>query len=154
MNIYGEKLKKYIKENKIECEYLCFERTCHTVKDSARAANTSVENIVKNICMIDEGSKAIVAVLKGDSSVDLSKVSNLLNSDVRLAKSDEVLRKTGYPAGGVPSFGFSATFLIDQEVMELAVVYTGAGADNCLVKITPSELHKANKGILAPIRKS
>jgi hypothetical protein len=37
--------------------------------------------------------------------------------------------------------------------MKLEIVHTGAGAENCLLKISPSELHKANKGILAEIGK-
>lgn len=153
MDAYGEKVRRYIREKEIVCEFLCFKQTCHTVEDSAKAANTSAENIVKNVCMISREDKTVVAVIKGDAKVDMKKVSMLLGSAVRLAKGDEVLERTGYLAGGVPSFGFDAIFLIDQKVMKREIIYTGAGAENCLLKISPSELHKANKGILAQIGK-
>jgi prolyl-tRNA editing enzyme YbaK/EbsC (Cys-tRNA(Pro) deacylase) len=150
MNQYEEKLKRYINDNNIKCEYLCFDKSCHTVEDSAKTANTSRENIVKNICLIDSNARIIVAILKGNDRVSLSRIARALNIPTpRFATNEEVILKTGYPVGGVPSFGFDAVFLIDQKVMEKKMIYTGAGSENCLVKISPYELQKANKGLLA-----
>jgi prolyl-tRNA editing enzyme YbaK/EbsC (Cys-tRNA(Pro) deacylase) len=70
-----------------------------------------------------------------------------------LANAEEILKGTGYPAGGVPSFGYDAIFLVDPRITELTYVYTGGGSPNSLIKISVLELLKANKGTVVRIRK-
>ncbi|MEW9502460.1 YbaK/EbsC family protein [Jeotgalibacillus marinus] len=70
-----------------------------------------------------------------------------------LANEEQVLNGTGYPAGGVPSFGFDAVFLIDPKVIELEYVYTGGGSPNSLVKVNVKELLEINNGIVVRVRK-
>jgi prolyl-tRNA editing enzyme YbaK/EbsC (Cys-tRNA(Pro) deacylase) len=72
---------------------------------------------------------------------------------VRTASPAEVLARTGYPAGGTPSFGYEAIFLIDPKVMEKEKVYTGGGSENSLLLIFPPELQRANQGRIVRIRK-
>ena len=66
---------------------------------------------------------------------------------------EEILKKTGYPCGGTPSFGYNAEFLIDPKVMEKEIVYTGGGSENSLVKILTKELQKSNNGKIVRVRK-
>jgi prolyl-tRNA editing enzyme YbaK/EbsC (Cys-tRNA(Pro) deacylase) len=73
--------------------------------------------------------------------------------EVRIARPDEILGKTGYPCGGTPSYGYEARFLIDERVLQKEVVYTGGGSVNSLVKIKSSELVKVNRGQAVRIRK-
>ena len=44
MDPYEEKLKKFIEENKIRCEHLHFEQSCHSVEDAMRASGASRED--------------------------------------------------------------------------------------------------------------
>jgi prolyl-tRNA editing enzyme YbaK/EbsC (Cys-tRNA(Pro) deacylase) len=69
-----------------------------------------------------------------------------------MMNAEQILERTGYPCGGVPSFGFNATFLIDKKVMEKEFVYTSGGSENSLIRISAKELQKANMGIVADIR--
>ncbi len=154
MKEYEQKLQKYIKENNIECEYLEFEQSCHSVLEAARAAKVEPDDCVKNICLIDSEGKLIVAIVKGDDRVSTSRVGKALNtSRPRIATPEEILEKTGYPCGGTPSFGYLAEFLIDPVVMEKEIILSGGGSEYTLVKITPPELQKANKGRVIKIRK-
>jgi len=41
MNIYEEKLKNFLKTNKIQAQHLSFNKYCHSVKDAAIAANVN-----------------------------------------------------------------------------------------------------------------
>jgi len=151
---YSQKMKQYIDSNSINAEHLEFEQSCHTVEDAANAVNGSVDEIIKNICMIDQNDQLIVAIVKGEDRVSTSRVGKALNMErPRMANADEILNKTGYPAGGVPSFGFDATFLIDPKVTEQEYIYTGGGTPNSLVKISVEELIKVNKGTVVRIRK-
>lgn len=104
--------------------------------------------------MIDENGNLIIAIVKGKDRASTTKIGEFLNIvPPRIATPEEILEKTGYPCGGVPSFGYSAQFLIDPEVMEMNIVYTGGGSPNSLVKISTATLQNANKCIIAKVRK-
>lgn len=154
MNPYEEKIKKYIKDNNIKAEHLSFETSCHSVEEAVQAVNASAEDFVKNICLIDNEGNLIVAIVKGENRASTSKISRQLGIErPRTANLQEILQKTGFTCGGVPSFGYSATFLVDPKVMEKEVVYSGGGSEKSLIKISPQELLKANQGQVIKIRK-
>ncbi|MDD4239439.1 MAG: YbaK/EbsC family protein [Desulfotomaculaceae bacterium] len=154
MNNYEQKLSIFMTQHNIKGEHMTFEKSCHSVQEASEAANASPKDFVKNICMLDDDGNLIVAIVKGEDRVSSSKVAKTLNiSPPRTATVDEILQKTGFPCGGVPSFGYKATFLIDLKVMDKNLVYTGGGSEFSLVKIDPIELHKANSAHIVKIRK-
>jgi len=130
MNEFEEKIKKFIQDNNIEAEHLSFKQSCHSVEEAARAANVTREDFIKNICLIDSQGNLIVAIVKGEDKASMKRVAKALNIEKpRLATPEEILEKTGYPCGGVSSFGYQAKFLIDPRVMEKEIVYTGGGSE-------------------------
>ncbi len=154
MKEYEQKLKQYIKDNNIKCEYLEFDQSCHSVLEAADAAGVEPDDCVKNICLIDSEGNLIVAIVKGDDRVSTSRVGKALNiGRPRIATPDEILEKTGYPCGGTPSFGYTALFIVDPVIMEKEIVLSGGGSEYSLVTIAPSELQRANKGKVLKIRK-
>ena len=154
MKVYEEKLKNYIIENSIQAEQLVFNESCHSVEEAANVVGTSPDDFVKNICMIDNDDNLIVAIVKGEHRASTSRVGKALNIDApRTANESEIIEKTGFPCGGVPSFGYKATFIIDPKVMEKEFVYTGGGSPYSLVKIATKELQKINSGLILRIRK-
>jgi len=154
MRIHEEKIKHYMQEKDIRGEHLTFETSCHSVEEAARTVNAEPEDLVKNICLIDSEDHLIVAIVKGEDRVSTKKIGKALEIDrPKTANPQEIINKTGYICGGVPSFGYSATFLIDPRVMEKEVVYSGGGSENSLIKISPTELQKANQGKIIRIRK-
>ncbi len=154
MDPYELKLTDYIKYHRIQAELLRFDQSCHSVAEAAQAVGTSPENLVKNICLVERENNLIVAIVKGEDKVDPSAIGTILNiKPPRTATPAEILEKTGYPCGGVPSFGYSARFLIDPKVLEKEFVYTGGGSPTALVKIATTELIKANQGEIVKIRR-
>lgn len=154
MKQYEEKLKHYLLGHNIEAEQIRFEESCHSVRAAAAAAGATPEDLVKNICLLDEQDNLIIAIVKGEDKVSVSRVEKALNIvSPRMAGEKEILKKTGYPCGGVPSFGYKGAFLIDPKVMEKEIVYTGGGSSQALVRMTSRELQKANNGLLVRIRK-
>ncbi|MGI6575752.1 MAG: YbaK/EbsC family protein [bacterium] len=154
MQHYEEKLKKYILVNNLEAEQLLFNQSCHSVQEAATAAGVTPEDFVKNICMVTDEGNLIVAIVKGEDRVSTSRVGKALQiARPRIATESEILTKTGFPCGGVPSFGYQATFIIDPKVMEKEIVYTGGGSPNSLVRIATAELLRTTNGLLFRIRK-
>lgn len=152
--LYESKLKKYIAENDISCEHLVFNASCHSVADAARAANAQSSDFVKNICFIDDAERIIVAIVKGEDRVSSTRLKKQFNLDaLESASPDDILRYTGYPCGGTPSFGFEATFIIDPKVLEREYIYTGGGSERALVKIATDVLKNVNGAIVERVRK-
>jgi len=154
MNEYEKKLKMHIDENNVDCEHLVFEKSCHSVEEAAETAGASPEDFVKNICMSDSQGNIIVAIVKGEDRAGSKRVAKALGIErPKTALPENILEKTGYPVGGVPSFGYEAVFVVDERVMEKDFVYTGGGSPNSLVKINTAELLSANGGVVARVRK-
>lgn len=154
LNTYEENLIKYIENNNIQATHLIFNESCHSAEEAAKAANVEVENIVKSICFVDKNNDLIVAILSGNDKLSVPNVKNALNIPrPRTATEEEILEKTGYVCGGVPSLGYEAKFLIDEKVMEKDEILMGGGSPRSLVKISPKELIRMNNGIIAKITK-
>ncbi len=154
MKEFEKKLQEYIKNNDIDAQHLVFEQSCHSVAEAAQAVNGSPEDFVKNICLVTPDDQLVVAIVKGEDRVDLAKVGEVVGVEkVKRAKPNQVLEKSGYPCGGVPSFGYEAIFLIDERVMLRDIVYTGGGSDVSLCSATPHELVRANAGKIVAIAK-
>ncbi|HYX50324.1 MAG TPA: YbaK/EbsC family protein [Ktedonobacteraceae bacterium] len=154
MKTYEQRLRIYLEEQHIQAEHLSLDQPCHSVAEAALAVNASPQELVKNICLLDRDDQLITAIVKGEDRVSVSRIAKTLQRDgLRLATPEEILRKTGYPCGGTPSFGYPAMFLIDPKVMEREIIYTGGGSETSLVKISTQELVRANQGTILRIRK-
>jgi prolyl-tRNA editing enzyme YbaK/EbsC (Cys-tRNA(Pro) deacylase) len=151
---YENKLKEYIIHNSIEADHIHFEDICHSVQEAADAAGATPDDLVKNICMVDDKGNLIVAIVKGEDRVSTSRVGKALKIDrPRIATENEILEKSGYPCGGVPSFGYTATFIVDPKVMDKDYIYTGGGSEYSLVRIKSDNLTQANEGLVMRVRK-
>ncbi len=154
MDQFEKKLRDYISHNNVDGEHLLFEESCHSVEEAARASNSSPEDFVKNICMVDQQGNLIVAIVKGEDKVSAKRVGKALDiRPPRIASPEEILEKTGFICGGVPSFGYEAVFLIDPRVLEKEVVYSGGGSQRALLKISTQELQRASSGQVVRVRK-
>lgn len=128
---FEPKIKEYMREKGIIAQHMHFSQSCHSVGEAAQAANAKREDFVKNVCMLDAAGNVLVCIVKGEDRASREKVAALLNiPKPRLASAQEMLEKTGYPAGGTPSFGYNAIFLVDLRVLEKEFVLTGGGSEN------------------------
>lgn len=154
MKAFEAKIKDYIAAHHLQAEHIVLEQSCHSVQEAAIAVQGSADQFVKNICMIDELNRLIVTIVKGEDRASTTRVGKALEIEKpRLANEEEVIERTGYPAGGVPSFGYEALFLIDPKVTEQDVVYTGGGSPFSLIKVAVNEMLRANGGQVTRVRK-
>lgn len=151
---YEKKLKDYMINNSVAADHLHFDKICHSVQEAADAAGATPDDLVKNICMVDDKGNLIVAIVKGEDRVSTSRVGKALKIErPRIATEEEILEKTGFPCGGVPSFGYHATFIVDPRVMEKEYVYSGGGSEYSLVRMSSQELTRVNSAIITRVRK-
>ena len=153
MSEYEEKLSTYIKEHKIQAKLLRFNQSTHSVAEAAAAVGADAGDFVKSICMIGPSDELIVAIVKGEHRASTTRVSRALGIErPRIAEPDEMLQKSGYPAGGTPAFGYEAVFLMDPKVLEKEIVYSGGGSEQALTLMSPKEMKRVNGGLIARVR--
>lgn len=151
---YLTKIKKYMEENQIEAETLEWEKRVGTVAEAKEMIGEQAELLVKSV-VFHKNDDIIVAIVRKDDRVSRKKLAEAAGvTKLKLCSAEETLEKTGYPAGGVPPFGFKAKFFIDKRVTELEEVIAGGGTSNTLLKIKTAELLKANKGEIVDIKEN
>ncbi|HIH20480.1 TPA: hypothetical protein HA244_04395 [Candidatus Micrarchaeota archaeon] len=155
MNEFEKKLADFISDNGINAEHLIFETSCHTVEEACASCGATPEDFVKNVSVVNKKTgEFMVAIVPGEKKLDWKKLYVLVGSrDLRMATSEEVLEKTGFPAGGTPSFGYAARFFIDNGVFEKKLVYSGGGSTFALTRVSTDEILRANQGTKADLAK-
>ena len=154
MKAFEAKIQEHIAAHHLQAKHIVLEQSCHSVQEAATAVQGSADQFVKNICMIDELNRLIVAIVKGEDRASTTRVGKALDIEKpRLANEEEVIERTGYPPGGVPSFGYEALFLIDPKVTEQDFVYTGGGSPFSLIKVAVNEMLRASGGRVIRVRK-
>ena len=141
-------LSVYIQIHGIAAELVFPPDETPTVALAARAMRCAQEQIVKSVLFLikrDEEFNVALVITNGTAQIDFRKLVDAFGvgrKRIRLAPTEFVLAQTGYPAGGVPPFGFDqpiATF-VDRGVFEQSIVYAGGGDDKTLLRTTPAEL--------------
>src|SRR5215831_3253678 len=87
-----QRLQAYLQEQHIEAEHLSLDQPCHSVEEAARAVNASPEELVKNICLVDNDGRLITAIVKGEDRVSISRIAKALQREgLRMATPEEIL---------------------------------------------------------------
>jgi prolyl-tRNA editing enzyme YbaK/EbsC (Cys-tRNA(Pro) deacylase) len=155
MSHYENTLLAYIREHQIECQHFVFEQSTHSVDEAAHAAGAAAQDFVKSVCLISKRGQVVVAVVKGEDRADRAAVQALAGvGKLGIASANEMLERTGYPAGGAPPFGFNALFFVDERALEREFVFAGGGSANALIRISPEEMLRANGGRVGAIGNS
>ncbi len=142
-------LKKFLDENNIKAEILDVPNT-KTAKLASVALGMD-RNIVAKSVVFAAKNKAVVAVILGSDRADFQKLRQAAGETCNTASPEEVLKYTGYKAGGVPPVSSGVDTYIDKKVIELDVCYAGGGDENHLIRISPKDILKYSKGKVADI---
>jgi prolyl-tRNA editing enzyme YbaK/EbsC (Cys-tRNA(Pro) deacylase) len=136
-----DKLKRYIEAHNIKCEHLRFDNPVHTAEEAANATGAPVGLITKSVIFRDANGATVVGLVPAGFRVSVSKLESAsARSGLVLTDSDETYKRTGYPAGGVPCFGYEALFVMDPLVEQNDCIYTGGGSEYSLLKITVADV--------------
>ncbi len=98
MNTFEQRLQAYLEEQHIQAEHLSLDQPRHSGAEAAYAVNTSPEESVKNIYLLDSDGQLITATVKGEDRMSVSRIAKVLQREgLRLATPAEILGKSGYP---------------------------------------------------------
>jgi prolyl-tRNA editing enzyme YbaK/EbsC (Cys-tRNA(Pro) deacylase) len=147
-----KRISSFIEANDVECEIIEFELSCNSVQEASAATGDTPDEFIKSICFISK-EDLIVGIVLGTDRASMRRVQKaVFRDEIRMASSDEVMGRTGYPIGGVPPFGYNAHFLIDKKVLCRPVVWAGGGSGKVLIRVSPAEIMRVTKGRLVNIR--
>jgi Cys-tRNA(Pro)/Cys-tRNA(Cys) deacylase len=139
-------LQAIISQRRIPAQIIEFASPLPTVELAAQAAGVAPEVIVKTLILHDGNGYYVALVLAGNQRIDFNKVQQFVSAKkLKFAPHADVLRVTGYPAGGTPPFGFDRPLLtlVDWSVLRQQYVMAGGGKAELLVKLTPAALVEA-----------
>lgn len=139
MNQAEEFLKNHLPEGRIQF----FSQSSATSEMAAEAIGCTVSQIAKTLSFKGE-NECIVLVAAGDAKVDNPKYKARFNTKAVMLGYDEVYEKLGYPVGGVCPFCLNdkAKIYLDQSLRRFDCVYTAAGTQNSVVRLTLTELEE------------
>jgi Cys-tRNA(Pro)/Cys-tRNA(Cys) deacylase len=144
-------LQEVITAHRILAEILDYGTPLPTVELAAAAAQVARGAIIKTLILHDGNGRYVAVVLAGDQRLAFDKVQARVGAKrLKFAEHADVLRVTGYPAGGTPPFGFSQAIptLVDASVLKQAVVLGGGGRPQLLVRMSPAVLVEAAGAIV------
>ncbi len=125
-----------------------------TVPAAAAAMGVGVEQILKTLLFDDRNGGFVVAIACGTGRVDRARLAAVSGSGkLRVADAPDVLRVTGFPAGGVAPLALPPDLqvIVDSAVIELKVAWGGAGREELLLRVAPSDIVRLNNATVAEI---
>ena len=136
-------LLSLIDKNNIKAELLIFKESVKDSKASSEASKLDIDKIAKTILFKDKKNNIYSAIIRSTNRVQKSKVKEELNTTkLDLIPFDDVIKHIGFPAGGVPPFGYTATFIIDSDLKDDEEVLVGGGTIYSLIKIKIRDIKK------------
>jgi prolyl-tRNA editing enzyme YbaK/EbsC (Cys-tRNA(Pro) deacylase) len=131
--------------------FIEFSEPVKTVEQAGR--KVPVEKIVKSIVLVDSNGNPLLAILRAQSRVSFRKIKRLLAvRDVRLAGAEEVLRFSGFPAGGVAPFNSIKTVLLDPTVLTNEICFVGGGDVDKLLEVKARDIVEVMQARIVDIR--
>jgi prolyl-tRNA editing enzyme YbaK/EbsC (Cys-tRNA(Pro) deacylase) len=136
---YSDKLEQFLKSRKLWHRFIEFDEPVSTVEQAAK--KVQVDLIVKSIVMVDSAGDSLLAIVPAKSRVSHKKLKSLLSiHDVRLASPEEVLKHSGYPAGGVPPFNNITRVLLDPQILDRETAIVGGGDVDMLLEVKTKDI--------------
>jgi prolyl-tRNA editing enzyme YbaK/EbsC (Cys-tRNA(Pro) deacylase) len=135
-----------IENSAVKLRQIFYQNPVNNSLSSSKEAGVDLFKIIKTVIFEDEKSRIYAAIVRAQKRVDTKKIKKLFGiRDLHLIPFDKVEGIIGYPAGGVPPFGFSAEFVIDLDLDDSEIVFAGGGSIFTLIEIEVREIRRISK---------
>ncbi|MFX0204841.1 MAG: aminoacyl-tRNA deacylase [Candidatus Hodarchaeota archaeon] len=146
------RLQQYIDENGLNAKILTLKTPTRTVKESVKALNCELENIIKSIVVVTDTNDFYLVILQGDRKIKTKKLKYLLSvKDIKLASPSQVKERTGFEVGDVPPISVELPVIMDELVMSQRMLFAGGGAPSKNLSISIEELLDCTHPLIADI---
>jgi Cys-tRNA(Pro) deacylase len=132
-----------------------FSDSTRTAADAALAIGVDLGQIVKSLVFSVDG-EVVVALVSGDNQLDEGKLAKAAGGEhAHREDADTVREATGFPVGGVPPFGHHEPLriFVDEDLLQYDEVWAAAGTPHVNFALTPDELVRATRAVVADLRR-
>ena len=147
-------LLQFLEEHAVDYEVVAPGVPMPTVPAAAAAIGVGVDQILKTLLFQDKAGEFVVAIACGTGRVDRARLAEAAGTGkLRVADAADVLRITGYPAGGVAPLALPTELpvIMDSAVAALPVAFGGAGREDLLLRVSPADVVRLNNASVADI---
>ncbi|HEX2506637.1 MAG TPA: YbaK/EbsC family protein [Gaiellaceae bacterium] len=137
-----ERVARVLREAQVEARIEEFADGTPTAEAAAQAVGCELGQIVKSL-VFRSPRGYVVALVPGDRRADRTRVAREAGVErVKTAGPEEVLRATGFDAGGVAPFPLPGVELVlaDRRLLAQREVWFGAGTHSHMAALHPAEL--------------
>ena len=146
-------LAAFLISHKVYFEFLKKRPTRHA-QEASQVSGMALNEIVKTIVFLDQDSRPMIAMVRGDRNVSRHKLQYCSNSkSVRLASDEMAKAATGYPTGGIPPVGHKKKLpvFLDEGLISKEYVWCGGGARSKLVRLRTEDIVKLSAATICDI---
>lgn len=134
----------YLQNQDVQHEFFIMETASKNAEHAAAILGLKPKEVVNsNIVLVD--NKPINIIIPSSQRISLQKLRELFpNSIIEVAGDKETVETTGYTVGATPPVAhkIKCRTIIDQNCMDLDILYTGGGEPNAMLKIRPVDLQR------------
>jgi len=137
-----QRVASFLFEQKAEARIEEFSGGTPTAEDAARAAGCELDQIVKSLVFLCD-DRPVLVMVPGDRRADRSKIAAEVRCRrAKVAGPEDVLRVTGFEAGGVAPFPLPRIdlVLLDTRLLAHPFVWVGAGTSSHMAVLAPTDL--------------
>jgi prolyl-tRNA editing enzyme YbaK/EbsC (Cys-tRNA(Pro) deacylase) len=137
-----ERVARVLRGAQVEARIEEFADGTPTAESAARAVGCDLGQIVKSL-VFTSARGYVVALVPGDRRADRARIAREAGVErVKTAGPDEVVRATGFEAGGVAPFPLPGVDLVlaDRRLLAHPEVWFGAGTHRHMAALGPAEL--------------
>jgi prolyl-tRNA editing enzyme YbaK/EbsC (Cys-tRNA(Pro) deacylase) len=142
-----ERVARVLRDAHVETRIEEFADGTPTADAAAQAVGCELGQIVKSL-VFTSARGYVVALVPGDRRADRTRIARETGVErVKTAGPDDVLRATGFEAGGVAPFPLPGVALVlaDRRLLAHGEVWFGAGTDRHMAALAPAELVKLSR---------
>jgi Cys-tRNA(Pro) deacylase len=139
-----ERVASFLRRAAVEATVEEFPQGTPTAEEAARAAGCRLEQIVKSLVFVCDGTY-VIALVPGDRRADETKVAAAVGAaDARVARGREVADATGFEPGAVAPFPRTSAgpVVMDRTLLQHSVVWIGAGSPAHMASLGPGDLQR------------
>lgn len=143
-----ERVAAFLRETGAEARIEELPEGTPTAQAAADAVGCTLGQVVKSIVLVCDDSP-VVALVPGDRKADTGKIARLAGvRRAAVAAPDEVVAATGFRPGAVSPFPLERVpvVLVERTLLRHRTVWAGAGSENHLVSLSPTELVRLTRG--------
>ncbi len=142
----------------VKLDIRVFDNAMRTPAEAAASVDAEVGQVVRPVLFVaprpDNRLVQVVCLMSGSAEVDLRLLSAVTGENgIRPASAREVRELTGFAPEEMPPVGYSRTarVFMDQDLCPYQWVWSSAGSDRSLFRLTPGMLRMLANATVAPI---